>query len=701
MSHKYNPLQFQRLVPASVAITDDTKVSKSGDTITIQSGIFAYRILGLTAIDTNSIIQWLNGTGIPGVFLPTEHINADLTNYDFDPDGGGLNGNAPGYLIASSVKPDVDGLTRPAIVLDGRNYNNDGELIHRPLFGVASYNDLKWIVLPSGKMRYLKQLTFDNDQDIPNVKFVNDTISFIMSGLDASLAEASRFVCKQVNVNLGIATDNFQTLVPEVSGKGFFLEKLTVINRQNFDKYLFAVEDTEIPSLGYSWDSGQFIAYSSSASLIATLSNGDIAVVAGEPTSSVFIYNGITWNSFVSITSGHIISICALQEGKLMIGDTEGKVYTFDGTSWDSGVPLDGYEHSVVSIVNLINGNTLAALESRRVFQFNGTSWDSGVVVGSNYPEGVTELTTCMIMSLDSGSVLLGSSAGYVYTFNGTSWNSGVQITNEWINSLYELSDGKIIAGSYNNIYTFNGTSWDSGVSGISGSVTAITELPDGNIIAVSGLNLLQFNGTSWISTGATHFWKFDKKINGDVVAIAADGSVISMFTFSNQMPTTTVGITINGTISETLEIKNSYTDINGFYTDLAFEFNNSSTLDGYTATAIQGVGVIISKYIPGYFSFESTTSLTKSSTDVLFTLSTLEINGFRKEKIDNSYVDVVEELEISSNTSMVDDYASIFIDSYDMNPSYIGDKVEYKVSNANIVDHFVVITATGYYFDK
>jgi hypothetical protein len=248
---------------------------------------------------------------------------------------------------------------------------------------------------------------------------------------------------------------------------------------------------------------------------IAVKSNGDILVAAGY---KVYTFNGSSWDSGVNYGNAQITSMIILDDDTMMIGDFYGKVHAISGTNITQTIELGGFENPVISIIALPNGVKFALIESGKVFRFDGTSWDSGVQLADSR-------ASCMYL-LKNGNILVGYNTGTIFKFNGAIWDSGTYICSEAIQSICELSDGRLMTAVYNSIYTYNGTTWDSGVSIISGSCSTIIELPDGSVLAVYDLGLFKYDGITWEYNAPTFLRKFHTLTNGDVIASADSDDV-------------------------------------------------------------------------------------------------------------------------------------------------------------------------------
>ena len=191
----------------------------------------------------------------------------------------------------------------------------------------------------------------------------------------------------------------------------------------------------------------------------------------------------------------------------LAVGQTNDRIYRYNGTSWDTGLPVPTTETFPRSVaVDPANGNILL-LSSNRVFRYNGTSWDAGFPV----PTAETISTGVTVDPSNGNILILGRAQDRVYRHNGTMWDSGLRIptaeTVPWGVAI-DPSNSDILAAGVRNarIYRHNGTSWDAGftvptVAGVTVGIAGIAIDPsNSDILAASSTNnrIYRHNGTSW-----------------------------------------------------------------------------------------------------------------------------------------------------------------------------------------------------------
>lgn len=188
-----------------------------------------------------------NATGASGKFIPNFGGKSDTTGIT-SPAGAG---EVPASYWSVQTN---DNVVTPALVFDARDYTNTGSLATRHLFGVSSYNVMKWTTLPDGRLRYAQANIFDNDNDLVNKKYASATPSTLnnLSATDTTIQKiADKFDLGQFkmttyqteydNGNSGVAktidwnngqnqkitlTANCVLTLPSVTGTGRFQLKV-------------------------------------------------------------------------------------------------------------------------------------------------------------------------------------------------------------------------------------------------------------------------------------------------------------------------------------------------------------------------------------------------------------------------------------------------------------------------------------------
>jgi hypothetical protein len=259
--------------------------------------------------------------------------------------------------------------------------------------------------------------------------------------------------------------------------------------------YFFITKGVGNRNTGWSLSSAAghyaFVNLGTSVQSFYTLSTG--VTVAGGSGGNVYSLINNSWNLMAHIDDTSISTIGESWNGGILVGAVNGKVYTFNGSTWDAGVQVAPFMTYITCIIGVFGGRIIAGAVNGKVYTFDGTNWDTGFQLDTQSLYGITRNT-------NNGDILVGSNSGVVYTFNGSTWDAGVQVgvgSGDGFVCLHTMSDGNILFGFFDTMYIFDGTDWNGGEY-VAYGILSISSQSTGKIFLGTS------DGTVYMKTGST-----------------------------------------------------------------------------------------------------------------------------------------------------------------------------------------------------
>ncbi len=213
-------------------------------------------------------------------------------------------------------------------------------------------------------------------------------------------------------------------------------------------------------------------------------------------------FNGETWDAVTTsgLISNDINEIFKDQEGKTWFC-TQGGISILDGEDWTnfSSTPDNGSLRWTTKGLQDKSGNYWFATVSG-IYKYDGTTW-------TNYDRTTNNIFTDWWQDIleDNEGNLWFAGWNYLLKFDGESWthyNEKDGFQSNYIDGLYQGSDGKIWIGTRGGIYYWNGTNFihdtDSNSELTGKSVYSFIEDADGNLIASTYIGLFIKNNGVW-----------------------------------------------------------------------------------------------------------------------------------------------------------------------------------------------------------
>ncbi len=174
--------------------------------------------------------------------------------------------------------------------------------------------------------------------------------------------------------------------------------------------------------------------------------------------SIIYFYNGEEWvqqHNFESEVDGEatIDGIDGLDSEHVWAygtipGSKEGKIFFFDGTSWQKTLETEGIVFNVVPV----SDHEVWAVISRTLYSFDGTEW---------IKQGFNEGSIDSIYLSEDNHMWATDSSGNIFRLDGDEWETAFAAGDEV--SLYVLNDSCVWAITRNgNLTYYDGSSWES-----------------------------------------------------------------------------------------------------------------------------------------------------------------------------------------------------------------------------------------------
>ncbi|MFC1508683.1 two-component regulator propeller domain-containing protein [Candidatus Omnitrophota bacterium] len=218
----------------------------------------------------------------------------------------------------------------------------------------------------------------------------------------------------------------------------------------------------------------------------------------------LFSFRNGVWN-FHSETGSPgkewIYSVDSEPGGIIWCGTFEGKVFKYDGESWESYTEAAGLSWSRIWDICIAPDGDIWFAAKNGLTRYDGKSWETITLDEEFSQYTITELDID-----DDGDVWIGTWGAGLFRYDGVEWESFLVPNEPASNSFRCLASGyndKLWCGTERGVSSFDGSNWISystsdGME--SGSISTIQVSRNGDIWAASthGGGISHFNGEQW-----------------------------------------------------------------------------------------------------------------------------------------------------------------------------------------------------------